>query len=100
MIAVARAAARNTYSTALLMLMSIGPSFSVIQGSSLNSFWGWNSSLRPSEPKMPNRPTTSASSERERDPDLALGAHQRFSFGGSGLRAASSNGRTTICAAK
>ena len=82
------------------MLMSSGPSFSAIQGSSLNSFWGWNSSLRPSEPKMPNRPTAMRQQQRERDPDLALGSHQRLSFGGSGLRAASSNGRTTICAAK
>src|SRR3712207_7573129 len=31
------------------------------QGVSLNSFWGWNSLLRPSEPKIPNRITKSVS---------------------------------------
>ena len=82
------------------MLMSSGPSFSLIQGSSLNSFWGWNSSLRPSEPKIAEQADGHRQQQRERDADLALGSHQRLSLGGSGLRAASSNGRTTICAAK
>ena len=44
--------ARTMYITALLMLMSMPAMWMLTQVSSLNSFWGWNSSFLPSLPKI------------------------------------------------
>ena len=51
-VTVVRTEAISRYMTALLKLMSMPAISSSIQGSSLNSSWGWNSSLRPSLPKI------------------------------------------------
>ena len=52
MVPAVRAQASQTYRTALLIDRSMPAMWIEIQGSSLNSFWGLNSSFLPSLPKI------------------------------------------------